>query len=116
MDTALLIIAYIPLLGWLIWRGIKPFMLCRDVEAGTITKDALIHLLIEAVIYIAVPLFIIPKNMWRSVNTAIFGAMFLIGMTGIIRTAIAYIRIKKTSNQRLEATDEPGGGSSEPQP
>lgn len=108
MNTATLIIAYIPLVGWLIWRAIKPFMICRDVEAGTTTKDALIHLLIEAAIYIALPLFIIPKNQWRGVNIAVFGGMFLIGVAGMTRTVIARIRMKKASNQPFRAIGDPG--------
>jgi len=104
MDTAALIIAYIPLLGWLIWRAAKPFMLCRDVEAGTITKDALLHLAIEAVIYIAIPLFIVFWQAFQGLNMIIFGGMFFIGIAGLTRTLMAYERIKKSSNKRLETT------------
>ena len=98
------IFAAIPPIVWLIWRAAKPYMLCRDVEAGAITKDALFHLLYEAAIYIAVPLFLIIKQGWNTPIIALFIAMFLIGLSGIIRTSISFCRIKKASNKGVQGT------------
>ena len=96
------IFAAIPPIAWLIWRAAKPYMLCRDVEARAITKDALFHLLIEAALYLAIPLFLLLKQKWNATVIALFIAMFLIGLSGMIRTAIAYGRIKKASNNALQ--------------
>ena len=97
------IFAAIPPIAWLIWRAAKPYMLCRDVEAGAITKDALYHLLFEGAIYIAAPLLLIIKEGWNTPIIALFMAMFLIGLSGIFRTAISFYRIKKASNKALQA-------------
>ena len=104
MNTAMAIFAALPPIAWVLWRAAKPYMLCRDVEAGAITKDSLFHLLVEAALYVAIPLFLLLKQQWNATVTALFVAMFLIGLSGIIRTAIAYQRIKKASNNRFQGT------------
>ena len=102
MNTAMAIFAAIPPIAWLIWRAAKPYMLCRDVEVGAITKDALFHLLIEAAVYIAIPIFLIAKKGWNTSVLALLIVMFIIGLSGAFRTAISFYRIKKESNKALQ--------------
>ena len=113
MNIIMTIFAAIPPIAWLIWRAAKPYMLCRDVEAGAITKDALLHLLLEAALYVAMPLFLLVDKKWSTTILVLFVAMFLIGLSGIIRTAIAYGRIKKASNKGFQAID---AKASQPEP
>ena len=99
------IVAGIPAVVWLIWRAAKPFMFCRDVEAGAVSKDVLLHILMESAIYVAIPLFLISEQNRKGIIIAACGGMFLIGISGIIRTAIAYGRMNKASNKQLQAID-----------
>lgn len=92
MDTVMRIIACIPLVGWLTWRAVEPFMLCRDVEAGTVTRGVLVHLLIEAGAYIAIALWLMGAGVWGGFFVGVCGAMLLIGVAGVIRTVVAYAR------------------------
>ena len=96
------IISLFPILAWLVWRAVIPYMLCRDVETGSTTKDALFHLLLEAALYMAVSILILFDDELGAMLISLAVAMFLIGLSGAIRTAIAFIRIKKASNKALQ--------------
>jgi len=104
MDDTLTLVGHavcaVPLATWLGWRCVKPFLVCRDVERKKTSRDALLLLVFEGGIYVLLPPLVLRGNLQLNLLTSILGIMFAVGLLGLGRACLAWVRTRGASSAR----------------